>query len=71
MLSLRVKWVVKSKTQLDVSGGVGSKVRFGVEGQYSRSVSEDGLKVGDSSHLALDVHPGSDQSIRISTTFCT
>jgi hypothetical protein len=57
---------VVSKTLLDVSGGVGEAVRFGVEGQYARSVGED-TRSGDSSRIALDLAPGADQSFRVST----
>jgi len=55
-----------SKTQLDVSGGLGDSVRFGMEGQYSRSMGDD-AHVGDSSHLALDVAPGAEQTFHVST----
>src|SRR6185369_552624 len=46
---------------------LGDRVRFGVEGQYNRKVSGDGNKVADSSRFAVDVAPGADQAIRIST----
>jgi hypothetical protein len=55
-----------SRTQLDVSGGVGDSVRFGVEGQYSRSMGDD-ARIGDSSRLALDVTPGAEQTFHVST----
>jgi hypothetical protein len=57
---------VVSRTQLDVSGGLGDAVRFGVEGQYARSVGED-ARAGDSSRIALDLAPGADQSFHVST----
>jgi hypothetical protein len=57
---------VVSRTLLDVSGGVGESVRFGVEGQYSRTVGED-ARAGDSSRLALDLAPGAEQSFHVTT----
>jgi hypothetical protein len=56
-----------SKTSLDVSGGVGDAVRFGVEGQYSRSVGVEDARAGDSSRLALDLAPGAEQTFRVAT----
>jgi hypothetical protein len=57
-----------SRTSLDLSGTVGKSLRWGVEGQYSHSLVGDGSRgAGDSSRLAVDVVPGSDQSIHLSS----
>ncbi|MEO6323743.1 MAG: hypothetical protein ABIT01_12055 [Thermoanaerobaculia bacterium] len=56
-----------SRTSLDVSGTMGESVRWGVEGQYQRLASQDGRASGDSSRVSLDVAPGRDQNIRVSS----
>jgi hypothetical protein len=56
-----------SRTSLDVSGMMGESVRWGVEGQYRRLASLNGQASGDSSRVSLDVAPGPDQSIRVSS----
>ena len=56
-----------SRTSLDVSGMMGESVRWGIEGQYRRLASQNGQASGDSSRVSLDVTPGPDQSIRVSS----
>jgi len=55
-----------SRTSLDVSGSLGGRFRWGLEGEYSR-VSSGGTRLGDASRLALDVAPTDNQAIRISS----
>lgn len=54
------------RTSLDVSGSLGGRLRWGLEGEYSR-VSSGGIHLGDASRLALDVAPTDNQAIRISS----
>jgi len=56
----------RSKTSVDVSGLLGESFRWGVEGQYSRASYLDS-GAGDASKFAVDVDPGGNQRIRLST----
>jgi hypothetical protein len=56
-----------SRTLLGLSGSLGSSVRWGVEGQYSRLLPAEGFRTGDSSSVAVDVQAGNRQSLHLST----
>lgn len=57
----------RSRAFLDLSGTVGSSLRWGLEGQYSRADFRDKQGSGNASRLALDLDSGADQRIRLST----
>ena len=56
-----------SETAVDVSGGLGGSVRWGVDGRYSRLDAPDGGNAGDASRVALDLSAGDRQNLHLAT----
>ena len=56
-----------SRTLLGMSGSLGGRVRWGVEGQYSRLLPAEGFRTGDASSLAVELRDGTRQNLQLST----
>lgn len=57
----------RSDTTVGVAGNIGERVRWGVDGRYSRLDTSDGATGGDASRFAVNVAAGESQNLLVTT----
>ncbi len=58
---------IRSDTNVGVTGNIGERVRWGVDGRYIRLDASDGATAGDASRFAVNVAAGDSQNLQLTT----